>query len=179
MLKFNLQSDVIINVLGRIDAILENPAAMYKDMGEYLVQTTQQRFRTSTAPDGSKWQANSQGTYLSILGTKDTKKDGTLSKKGINRIQSKRPLVASGTLMDQIHYQVSGDLLLVGSNMEYAATHQFGATIKPKNKKMLSWKIGNVSVFAKQVKIPARPFLGISIADEAELQNIVSDHLLP
>lgn len=112
------------------------------------------------------------------MGKQHENKDGTLNKKGINRVTSKRPLVGDGTLMNQIHYHVTSDLLLVGSNLEYAATHQFGATIKPKNKKMLSWKIGGVSVFAKKVVIPARPFLGISIADEAELQNIVANHLL-
>ena len=179
MLKFNLQTDLIVNVLGRVEAVLQSPSAMYKDMGEYLEQTTKQRFGTSTAPDGKKWQPNSQATYLALLGEKDTKKDGTLSKKGINRVMSKRPLVGQGILMQDIHYQVSGNLLLVGSNMEYAATHQFGATIKPKNKKMLSWKIGNVSVFAKKVVIPARPFLGISVADKTELTNIVENHILP
>ena len=179
MLKFNLQTDLIVNVLGRVEAVLQSPSAMYKDMGEYLVSTNQNRFKTSTAPDGSKWQANSQTTYMNILGQGHTKKDGTLSKKGINRVMSKRPLVGQGILMQDIHYQVSGNLLLVGSNMEYAATHQFGATIKPKNKKMLSWKIGNVSVFAKKVVIPARPFLGISVADKTELTNIVENHILP
>ena len=73
----------------------------------------------------------------------------------------------SGTLRDQIHYQISGDLLLVGSNMIYAATQQFGA------------KKGEFGKGAPWGDIPAREYLGISIADQAELQNIVADHLLP
>ena len=43
MLKFNLQTDLIVNVLGRVEAVLQSPSAMYKDMGEYLEQTTKQR----------------------------------------------------------------------------------------------------------------------------------------
>lgn len=179
MLKFNLQSSFIIDVLGRIEDVLLKPEAMYKDMGEYQVQSTQQNFRDSKAPDGSKWLPNSETTYMSILGSQHQNKDGTLNRKGINRVQSKKPLVGRGLLRDQIHYQISGDLLLVGSNLIYAAVHQFGATIKPKNKKTLSWKIGNVSVFAKKVVIPAREYLGISVQDETELQNIVADHILP
>ena len=179
MLKFNLQSSIIIDVLGRIEDVLLKPEAMYKDMGEYQVQSTQQNFRDSKAPDGSKWLPNSETTYMSILGSQHQNKDGTLNRKGINRVQSKKPLVGRGLLRDQIHYQISGDLLLVGSNLIYAAVQQFGATIKPKNKKTLSWKIGNVSVFAKKVVIPAREYLGISVQDETELQNIVADHILP
>ena len=80
--------------------------------------------------------------------------------------------------MNSIHYQISGNLLLVGSNLIYAATHQFGATIKAKNAKSLSWKVGDQSIFVKQVVIPAREYLGISLADETELYAIAEDHLL-
>lgn len=179
MLGFTIRSEVIVNVLSHAEATLDNPNPMFQDMGEYQVQSTQQNFRDSKAPDGSKWLPNSETTYMSILGSQHENKDGTLNKKGINRVQSKKPLVGRGLLRDQNHYQISGDLLLVGSNLEYAAVQQFGATIKPKNKKTLSWKIGGVSVFAKKVVIPARPYLGISVQDETELQNIAGDHILP
>ena len=96
----------------------------------------------------------------------------------LNCVASKKPLVQSNNLMNSIHYQISGNLLLVGSNLIYAATHQFGATIKAKNAKSLSWKIGDQSIFVKQVVIPAREYLGISLADETELYAIAEDHLL-
>ena len=167
MLKFNIQSAVVVDVLAQTEAVLENPHAMYADMGEYLTSSIQERFRTSTAPDGSKWAANSETTYLNILGKQHNRKDGKINAKGVNRVMSKKPLVLSGTLRDQIHYQISGDLLLVGSNMIYAATQQFGA------------KKGEFGKGAPWGDIPAREYLGISIADQAELQNIVADHLLP
>lgn len=178
MLNINLQHQLLQQSFQQIETTLLNPSDMFADMGEFLTSSTQDRFRTSTAPDGSKWQNNSESTYLSMLGDKDTKKDGTLSSRGIKRVMNKRPLVGKGNLMHDIHYQISGDILLVGSNMEYAAAHQFGVTITPKNKKMLSWKIGGVSVFAKKVVIPQREFLGISLADEVELVAIAEDHLL-
>lgn len=178
MLSYEIKTGVVIDVLNNLEATLEKPNALLADMGEYLTASTQDRFRTSTAPDGSKWQANSESTYLSILGNKHSDDHGKLSTKGVSRVTSKRPLVGDGTLMRDIHYQMSGNLLLVGSNLIYAATHQFGATIKAKNGKSLSWKIGEISVFVKQVKIPAREYLGISIADEKELYAIIEDHLL-
>lgn len=167
MLNFNIRSDVVINVLERTGATLENPNAMLQDMGEYLVPVHQDRFKTSTAPDGTKWKQNSETTYINFLGKQHTNKDGTINKKGINRIMSKKPLVMSGTLRDQIHYQISGDLLLVGSNMIYAATQNFGA------------KKGEFGNGAPWGDIPAREWLGISGADETELMNIAEDHILP
>lgn len=166
MLKFNIQSDVVVNVLSHAEATLDNANAMFKDMGEYLVPTSQNRFKTSTAPDGTKWKPNTETTYINILAKQHTNKDGKINSKGINRVTSKKPLVMSGTLRDQIHYQISGDLLLVGSTMIYAATQQFGAK-KHEFGKGAPWG-----------DIPAREFLGISIADEAELINIVEDHVL-
>lgn len=178
MIKYEFASGLALNLIDHVESTLNHPNVLLADLGEYAVQSTQERFRTSTAPDGSKWQANSESTYLGILGDKHSDAEGRLNSKGINRVASKRPLYGQGTLMDSIHYQVSGDLVLVGSNLIYAATHQFGATIKPKNGKTLSWKIGGQSVFAKKVNIPARAYLGISLADEAEMYAIVEDHLL-
>lgn len=167
MLNYELKSGIVIDVLNQVEGKLDNPNPMLADMGEYLTSTTQERFRTSTAPDGSKWQANSQTTYLKILGKSHSGEDGKLNAKGVNRVSSKRPNVLSGNLMNSIHYQISGDLLLVGSNMIYAATQQFGA------------KKGEFGNGAPWGDIPAREYLGISVADEAELYAIAEDHLLP
>lgn len=43
----------------------------------------------------------------------------------------------------------------------YARVHEFGATIKPKNAKMLSWidEMTGERIFAHQVVIPARPYI--------------------
>ncbi len=166
MLKFNMQSAIVVDVLSQIETTLGNPNPMLADMGEHLETSTKDRFKTSTAPDGSKWKPNTEATYINILGKQHTNKNGTINKKGINRVTSKRPLVMSGVLRDQIHYQISGDLLLVGSNMIYAATQQFGAK---------KHEFGNGAPWGD---IPAREFLGISVADEAELTAIVENHLL-
>lgn len=55
----------------------------------------------------------------------------------------------------------------------YAPVHQFGATIRPKNAKRLSWvNSSGRRVWAKKVEIPARPFypvLNDKLTPEAEL----------
>ena len=167
MFSFEMKSGMVLDVLNQVEGTLDNPNPMLADMGEYLTSSTQERFRTSTAPDGSKWQANTQTTYLKILGKSHSDEEGKLNAKGVNRVSSKRPNMLSGNLMNSIHYQISGDLLLVGSNMIYAATQQFGA------------KKGEFGNGAPWGDIPAREYLGISVADEAELYAIAEDHLLP
>lgn len=47
----------------------------------------------------------------------------------------------------------------VGTNVQYAATHQYGATIRPKTKPLLRFKIGKRWVSKNSVEIPARPFI--------------------
>ena len=70
----------------------------------------------------------------------------------------------------------------VGTNLVYAATHQFGAerTIRAKNVKNLRFKIGDrwISKPEVHVKIPARSFLGVSDEDMAEAKELIIEQLL-
>ncbi len=114
-------------------------------IGLKLVESTKQRFETSTAPDGTEWKEN---------------RPVTIARKGTG----KKPLIGkNGKLMDQISYSVSGNELLVYSTMEYAAMQQFGGT-----KAEFNHLWGD---------IPARPYLGLSSADELMIQRILDNYL--
>ena len=84
-----------------------------------------------------------------------------------NRFNNKKPLVGfgqtGGTLRDSIHYQLGNGEVFVGSNLIYAPMMHFGGA---KSQSPHLWG-----------DIPARPFLGVSVADEAEITEIVKDHL--
>lgn len=68
------------------------------------------------------------------------------------------PLVVSGSLRDTIESQKKGSWeVLVGATKEYAAVHQYGF---------------------KKRNIPARPFLGVSLDDEADLAAITRDFII-
>jgi len=84
----------------------------------------------------------------------------TIERKGRDQ-----PLIGeTGSLMDAIHYNViSHDTLAVGSPMAYAAMQQFGGT-----KAEFPHLWGD---------IPARPFLGVSDNDQAEMLDILREHL--
>lgn len=145
----------------------------FEQMGEYLIMSIRQRFQDSVAPDGTPWAPNTETTYLRFLGRfkGSFTKTGKLSKKGAERATGKRPLIGeSGSLSTQIVKEVTEDELRVGSTMEYAAVHQSGASKgafgRTKRGAPIPWG-----------DIPARPFLGLSDGDRAELVAILREHL--
>ena len=149
---------------------MANPRPMLLGIGEDLVESTKQRFTTSTAPDGSRWASNSSVTMARWMsGMKGLhRKDGSLTKKGAARLGSKKPLIGRSKMLSHtIDYQLRGrDTLLVGSPLEYASTHQFGAEQgafgRTKRGGPIPWG-----------DIPPRPFLGVSSADRDNVIDIV------
>lgn len=105
----------------------------YKEIGEELVSMVRFGFRLSQNPYGDKWEPL--------------------------KIREGKPLQDTGNLQQSFHADAGGDSVVIGTNVPYAATHQYGAVIVPKNKKMLAWKVGEAWHFAKRVNIPARPML--------------------
>jgi phage gpG-like protein len=108
-------------------------------------QTKRRLEEEKTGPDGQEWPKNGEGSSL---------------------------LYQSGALADSIEHQAEGsDAVAWGSPLIYAAVHQFGAVIKPDSAKVLAFSVGGSPVFAKQVEIPARPYVGISQDNARELEG--------
>lgn len=87
--------------------------------------------------------------------------DYTLSVKSRNQ---DKILIKQGYLHNLV-YQTSQDQLQLGSPMVYAAMHQFGGKTAPNS--MIPGKA-----------IPARPYLGLSQTDEAEIIATLGDYLM-
>lgn len=87
-----------------------------------------------------------------------------------------KPLVDTGNLMSSIESSYDNDNAIVGTNVVYAAIHQFGGVIKPKEGKYLTFKIGDKWVKIKEVNIPARPFLKLTPEDEEDILQDVQDY---
>ncbi|UJB63616.1 phage virion morphogenesis protein [Acidovorax sp. YS12] len=137
----------IEHLSGLVDAI-NDPSPLLAELGEYGLRSTRARFKTQTAPDGTAWAAL-QPWYQRE------------KRRNKNRI-----LTLNGYLRGQMTWQLVGDRTVeIGSNLPYAAVHQFGATIKPRAAKVLMFR-GHV---AKSVTIPARPYLGLSDDDRSEI----------
>jgi len=75
-----------------------------------------------------------------------------------------KTLVLDGFLRDTLALNVYPDGLELGSNLPYAAIQQLGGTTSPAS-------------MIPGVEIPARPYLGFSDEDRAELLATLADHL--
>lgn len=133
-------------------AELADPRPMLLDIGEALVNSTRDRFSAQRGPDGQTWKSLSPR----YLATKSPNPGKILQRRG--------------DLVRQIFPQVEGATLLVGTDRVYGAVHQFGALKgafgKTRRGAPIPWG-----------DIPARPFLGISDDDAAEIIAIARDHL--
>lgn len=109
-------------------------------------QTRRRIISEKTSPDGAAWKPNRAETSI---------------------------LKRAGHLLASIHYRVFGSEVRIGSGLVYAAIHQFGGTIVPKNASKLVFNGLDGLVFADQVTIPARPYLGVSAANRAELEPVL------
>ena len=70
--------DALQNAIGNVDPAL-------KEIGDYLIDSTKQRFIKSEAPDGSRWKDNSPVTLLNYASRFKTK------RARISRLQNKKP----------------------------------------------------------------------------------------
>ena len=157
----------------RLLATVENPEAAMKVVGETWLANTKRRFDTETGPDGVRWQANSALTLQRFLGYRKSNfgKKGGLSAKGMARIGAKKILQGhSGDLRNTLFFDAGPDFVLLASPMIYSATQQFGAA---------QGKFGTDSRNhpIPWGDIPARPFLGASEEDKADILGIFNDFL--
>ena len=128
-------------------------------LGEAVRESTLERFKQSRDPEGKRWvrsiRAESEG---------------------------RKTLIQTAQLRNSIEVESDATGFAVGTNAKHAATHQFGEpgrTIRAKRKKALRFQVGGQWVTKKKVtvRIPARPFLGLSEEDQQEMKQTVADYI--
>jgi len=93
------------------------------------------------------------------------------------KLRRGQPLVDTGRLRSSITSKVIGREAIIGTNVQYARTHQFGAVILPKSGKYLRVPFrGSAAgespasfLFLRKATVPARPFMPINPAGQVEL----------
>lgn len=118
---------------------------LHKRIGAALVSNVQLGFKSGASPGGQSW------APLKI-------------RKG-------QPLRDTGRLRSSITSSADGDGVTVGTNVDYAAVHQFGAVIHPKKAggRLVFANGAGGMIFAKKVTIPARPFMPIDRSGAVDL----------
>lgn len=136
---------------------LEDPTEMFDQIGGYMITATRKRFVDGVAPDGSKWAA---------------KKASTLDRyKRLGYGNLARPLTGpSKQLSRNIQTFASKGGVTIGSALIYSGVMQGGAAKgafgKDQRGRPIPWG-----------RIPARPWLGISKADEVAIVEIAEEHV--
>ena len=156
-----LDASAALAGMERAALALAQPTPLLRQIGLVLRQTTQDRFNAGTDPEGNPWHP-----LLPRLCGDQAGGRAILVGSGM-----------SGGLQGSITFDTGPDYVAVGSNRIYAAVHQFGAVIRPVKAKALFFALMGESgtvfgVHAKQVTIPARPYLGVSEADQVEIAEL-------
>lgn len=155
-----MSTSIIIDVTGldeafvRLRPIFEfEPSELMTDIAAIGEEQTRRRIEEEkTAPDGTPWKPNTQGTSI---------------------------LMQSGQhLLYSLVWTASAEQAEWGATWEYAHVHQEGMTIVPKNGKALVFALGGnrQMIHAKKVTIPPRPFVGLSDDNIEEIIDVVTDH---
>lgn len=154
-LTLEVRDQAALAGLAKLRAGLHARTGLLNTLGEYLVEITKQRIRDGgPAPNGTPWKPL-QPLTLELKKNKD---------HGI--------LWDSGMLKDTLAFDLEGDnAVAIGSMMVYARIHQEGGTIKPKEGRKTLYVPGRG--FRRSVTIPARPYLGVSVADRGVLERKV------
>jgi len=161
-LKFN--EDGFELRMKQLETQLSDLSPVMQDLGELLVQSTQDRMLQGQQPDGKPFAPRSQTT---------------LARYAAHGFRfGPQPLNKSGEMRQQLHYQASSAGVSWGSNAIQAAVMQFGAqkgafgTYEGKGfgdtTPAISLPWGN---------IPARPFLGVSEGDRSAIVEELEEWL--
>lgn len=150
-IRLEIDDARIRSTLQRLIDTVADPSDAMRDIAMLGESSTRERFRTEIGPDGKRWKPSLRA-----------------------QIKGGRTLTMDGHLGDSLSSRFGRDFAEWGVNRPYAAIHQFGGVIKPRQAKALRFRLANGGfVTTKSVTIPARPYLGISAADEADIVDIL------
>ncbi len=156
-------------VFGALDGLLDrltHKLPLMRAISGYLRASTRERFETQKAPDGSTWKPSIRA-----------------------KISGGVTLVDHGILRDSFIDAAGEDFAQVGTSDARAGTFQFGRTeaepvaahtrqIRQAFGRPLSSVVTqSVRAHSRNPNIAARPMLGVSAEDRAEILALAQDHL--
>lgn len=160
----------VIDFLARMSGRAADMTRPMREIGGLVRSAALESFVAQSAPDGQKWPVLSPATLIArarrVTGGKHRKKSGGLNARASRIVASGKALLDTGVLRGSIAvHDVTATTVTVGTNLIYAAIHQFGG------------KAGR----GRKVSIPARPFLPGNPLPEAlrgDILAAIRRHLL-
>jgi len=127
---------------------------LMKAIGAEVENQTKRRIKAGGPdPKGSPWDDWTERYAGSDHGVKSHQKHASAKRKSGGHSL----LSLSGALFDSIQFEADDEKVIVGSNLIYAAVHQFG--------------------FKKQ-SIPKRTYVGLSTKNRADIEILIKDFIM-
>lgn len=180
--------------LERMEGKAANPSGALKQVGAIIAAESRKSFREQRHGRDA-WEQRSVPNVYGIVA--DFAKGSTPPAR---RFESRPALRDTGALSRSIAFRVTGGRsVVIGSNLPYAGTHQYGGTtesetitatvqkalwkwLKPKDKGMKA-QLGfllNKKFRGERLsgEVPARPFVGITDTARADIREVVGSEIL-
>lgn len=191
-LQIESTSPLVAQALRRAAAQLDDPTPLYRDLGEGLLPLTKRRFATQTGPDGRAWKRLSPRYQK----RKPYNKDKVLTLRGFLGRQLAYQASAEGLLLGSnrkyaaIH-QFGGEISIAARSQKAKFRIKAnGARMSQADRGERFRNAGKLNVFAKRsskraetrnvtigaykIRMPARPFLGVSTRDRQLIAEVTA-----
>jgi len=132
----------------RLARRVSNMTPVFAEIGEIITESVQRNFEEKVSPEGEKWAPLAAATKA--------------RKRHPGEI-----LVELGTLFSSIHPEAHRDHVSIGTNIIYAAVHQFGIG-----------RYAHLKTRRVMPAIPARPYLGIRDDDWPEILDAIEHWIM-
>lgn len=134
MIEITIDDRAVRAALERLQRRLADMTPVMQAIATALEANVEKRFETATDPAGRRWKRLAASTLSAWLDRDkgNRRKDGSLSKKGRERLASRRPLYDTGDLLGSLTSSASRSEARVGFGVPYAAYHEYGTKKMPR-----------------------------------------------
>lgn len=182
----------------QVRGALKDKRGLLEKIGVLMEEESQQAFQRQRLGDFA-WEPrypNQGDPFINVAGAVDDFARGSVRPRS-RRFQRRPALRDTGQLQRSIRSRVSGDdKVEVGTNLPYAANHQFGLVStqtvdKSTKQRIAAWLLTdqgreyrpkmvfllNPNTNALQTETVQRPFLGVTTTLEADIAETVEEHV--
>lgn len=134
MISITLDDREVRRALERLSKLLADMTPVMRAIATELEARVEQRFETATDPSGRPWAPLASSTISAWLDRSkgNRRRDGSLTKKGRQRLASRRPLYDTGDMLGSLTSSYTRDEATVGFGVTYAAYHEYGTRRMPR-----------------------------------------------
>ena len=164
IINFQLQGlKMLERKLKATQDMLRSLKPYWQSVGSYIQrQTIKERFDKEQSPSGEKWKPLSEMTIA--------------IRRKKNPTGNMKILQDNGELRRSITYEAGNNYVKVGSVLKYARIHQFGGIINV-SKKQRGYLHHRGFHVGRTIKIPARPFLGITASEVRHIKSMFKTYI--